>query len=362
MPKTELEDQEVLDLGDDGESGDNLDNRDEYTNTDDTDRGDDFVDPDAPAGEADGGEPDTSGSGKEGAGKDGSADGEGDREGNTGNIPASRLGEVARAKTAAVAIGKGLVDGTVDKTIIDDLGGYDAVVKAVANKELSVADLQSVEGREGRKQDATPAPVQGVMPNIPGLEEREAKIVTMYVEYHELVDAGEVLEASTKLREIGKEERGLERDVEAIQQAQAAAKREEALVNDYIQKELFVKHPVLRDHNSTEHDDVLTWADKYQARFGYDRITALKEALVKVGLEKPDNSNDEGETAQQKTLRLRKEAELRRSAGASISQPPPMGLGASPKSEATPDVAKMSEERFAAMTPEEKARARGDFL
>jgi hypothetical protein len=352
---TELDEQEVLNIGDDDAPGD--ESQQDDVNHDDNDRGDDFVDPDAPTSDTDGeGQEAPAGGDKPDGGKDDGPDGEGDREGNTGNIPASRLGEVARAKTAAVAIGKGLVDGTVDKSIIDDLGGYDAVVKAVANRELSLDDLQAATGSKERG-DKAPATTE----TVKDIAQREKEIEDKYIEYHELFDAGEVRESSTLLRQIGKLERELERDVEAGKFAAIEAMKAAQAAEEYTQQ-IMVEYPILSDRKSTEHNDVVVWANHYQFASGHDRVTALKMAIEKVGLSTPPDSKPDSETEQQKTLRLRKEAELKRSANASLRQPPPMGLGASPKGEVVQDVSKLSEEKFAALTPEEKARARGDFL
>jgi hypothetical protein len=355
---TELDDQEVLNIGDDSESGDNLSDAKESINTDDTDRGDNFVDPDAEGEQADRdaeAKVSQDGDSERPGGEDTTdAGGKAEGEGNTGNIPASRLGEVARAKTAAVAIGKGLVDGSVDRALIDELGGYDAVVKAIANRELSVADLQAAAvGEQQQPPSAAAANPVDADPNAPSNWDLDKK----YIEYQELVDAGEVKESATLLRQIGKEERARERKEEDAQLAKKEA-------DDFALK-LVADYPVLANKNSPEHVKVKDLAGYYRYSKGVDMITSLKMAIADVGLTAPgEAANDAGntETAQQRTLRLRNEESLRKGARSSVQQPPPMGLGASPQGEVKRDVAKMSDEEFASMSKEEKARARGDIL
>jgi hypothetical protein len=361
MSTENTDDLEVLDIGDDdGSTADTIGGTGDIEKED---RGDDFIDPDAnddggdtadenPAGKDGPGETESGGKkddeGDEGDGK------QGDPESPGGNIPHSRLGEVARAKSAAVAIGKGLVDGSVDRDLIDELGGYDAVVKAVANKELSIDDLQPIGHQPGQQAPATkkqPA-LQPDDPANPANWDMDAK----YIEYQELVDAGETKEAASLLRQINKEERVRERNQESAIATQAATMAYvEQLITDY---------PVLANEKSPEHESVMVWADHFQKAKGMDRIAALKEAVAKVGLAAPAGAAAaEGETAQQRTIRLRKEASMKKGAAASIQQPPPMGLGATPAGAAPPkDIAKMSEAEFAALSEAEKKKARGDEL
>lgn len=351
--KDELEEQEELNIGDDGEQNDNGDVS--SSNDEPEDRGDDFVDPELR------GDDDTSRDSKsandEGTGGDGDKDASGEHGegGDTGDgkIPASRLGEVARTKSAATAIADGLVDGSIDPSVVRDFGGAAAVAKAIANREMSLDDLKT--GIVPFKQDEQQQQ-QAVDQNSPSTWDLDSK----YVEYQELVDAGETKEAATLLRQINKEERARERAEEQQQEAQKS-------VTSFV-KQLVTDFPVLNDTKSAEHESVMVWANHFQATQRLSRVEALQKAIEKVGLIKAGDvdgggqDQEGGETQQQRVLRLRKEAAIRKAADAQNRQPPPMDLGASPKGPAKVDVSKLDEDSFSRLSEDEKRRERGDFL
>ena len=113
----------------------------------------------------------------------------------------------------------------------------------------------------------------------------------------------------------------------------------------------------------------MVWANHLQATKRIGRVEALQQAIEKVGLVKSgaaDNGNDDGqqtnETPQQRTLRLRKEAAIKKAASAQNQQPPPMGLGATPQGAKQVDIDKLGEDDFARLSKEEKAALRGDKL
>lgn len=343
--KDELEDQEELHIDDD----DHADDDGAGDTVGDEDRGDDFVDPELQDNEdvrGDAGEADQQGD------KDASGDpGEGGDTGD-GKIPASRLGEVSRAKSAATAIADGLVDGSIDPSIVRDFGGAAAVAKAVANREITIEDL---------KAGVTPFKQQEDTGGAQGQTEQAAwDLDAKYVEYQELVDAGETKEAATLLRQINKEERARERAEEQQQQAQRD-------VTSFV-KQLVTEFPVLNDTKSAEHESVMVWANHFQLTQRLGRVEALQKAIEKVGLIKAGDvdggSQDQkgGETPQQRVIRQRKEAAIRKAADAQNRQPPPMDLGASPKGPAKINVADLDEDSFRNMSEVEKRRERGDFL
>lgn len=345
--KDDLDEHEELNIGDDG--GDDLD---QGADGEPEDRGDDFVDPELADNDDTNGDArpaDDKGDGGEGGGDD---DAEGDGDGNGTPIPHSRLGEVARAKSAATAIADGLVDGSIDPSVVRDFGGAAAVAKAIANREMSLEDLKT--GIVPFKQDEQQQ--QSANPNSPATWDLDSK----YVEYQELVDAGETKEAATLLRQINKEERARER---AEELRLAEQKQTEGFV-----QQLIADFPVLANTKSPEHESVMVWANHLQITNRISRMEALKQAVEKAGLVKvgADNSNDDGqqtdETPQQRTLRLRKEAAIKKAAAAQNQQPPPMGLGATPQGAKQVDIDKLSEDDFARLSKEEKAALRGDKL
>ena len=339
--KDDLDEQEELNIGDDepNDEGADLDGAEGETE----DRGDDFVDPELEGNDDTTGDTkpaDDKGDGGEGDKAD--AEGDGDA-----NIPHSRLGEVARAKSAATAIADGLVDGSIDPSVVRDFGGAAAVAKAIANREMSLEDLKTgiVPFKQGEQQQ------QSADPNAPAAWDLDSK----YVEYQELVDAGETKEAATLLRQINKEERARERV-------------EESRLNEQRQTEGFVQqliadYPVLANTKSPEHESVMVWANHLQITNRISRMEALKQAVAKAGLVKGgDDGQDPNETPQQRTLRQRKEAAIKKSAAAQNQQPPPMGLGATPQGAKQVDVDKLGEDDFAKLSKEEKAALRGDKL
>ena len=351
--KDDIDEQEELNIGDDG-GDDNGADLDHGADGEPEDRGDEFIDPEADGSTSSDNPGDTDS--KAAGDGDSAADQGGDRaESQTsgdsndgeGSIPASRLGEVARTKSAATAIADGLVDGSIDPSVVRDFGGAAAVAKAIANRELSIEDLKTgiVPFKQGEQQQQT------ADPNAPAAWDLDTK----YVEYQELVDAGETKEAATLLRQINKEERARERV-------------EESRINEQKQTETFVQqliadYPALANTKSPEHESVMVWANHLQTTQRISRVDALKQAVERVGLVKEgraDTSNDE--TPQQRTLRLRKEAAIKKAASAQNQQPPPMGLGATPQGSKQVDIDKLGEDDFARLSKEEKAVLRGDKL
>ena len=354
--KDDLDEQEELNIGDDG-GDDNGSGMDNGSDGEPEDRGDEFIDPEADGSTSSDNPGDTDS--KAAGDGDSAADQGGDRaESQTsgdsndgeGSIPASRLGEVARTKSAATAIADGLVDGSIDPSVVRDFGGAAAVAKAIANRELSIEDLKT--GIVPFKHEAQQQ--QSADPNSPAAWDLDTK----YVEYQELVDAGETKEAAALLRQINKEERARERV-------------EESRINEQRQTETFVQqliadYPALANTKSPEHESVMVWANHLQATNRISRVEALKQAVERVGLVKvgANNGNNDSqypnETPQQQTLRLRKEAAIKKAASAQNQQPPPMGLGATPHGSKQVDVDKLGEDEFARLSKEEKAALRGE--
>ena len=336
----EREEQEVLNISDEG--GENIDDEQELDEQDEQeDRGDEFIDPEA--------EDDDAGA-DEGDGKGGEDDDK-----HVGGVPFGRLNEVSRVKSAATAIADGIVDGLIDAQTIRDLGGANAVAKAVANKEITLDELKRFDADSPRpKQGKDGAPEHG-----PSDESTSWNLDDKYVEYQELVDAGETKEAAQLLRQINREERIRER-------AEETAKQQQATLDVYV-SQLMTEYPVLADVKSREHEEVMVWANHVQATEGVSRQKALEKAVARVfdsspGAGKRPGGNAEVESAREKAIRERKEAAVRRGARASRQQPPPMDLGATPNGPAKVDLDNMSDEEFEQLSESEKKKYRGDFV
>lgn len=359
MP-TELRDEEeieTLDISDDEVTDDSHAADDDLSGDELTDRGDDFVDPEA---EDEGEEkPDANPEPKaeEVADKESPEDEPETDDKGTG-VPFQRLNEVARVKTASIAIADAMADGLIDPAVIKELGGANVVAKALVNREITIDELQTLDTNQARHRAPDQPSIPADQQNTPANWDMDAK----YVEYQELVDAGEVKEAATLLRQINKEERARERNEE-----QAAVQHRQ--LTSYVEQ-VMSDHPTLADINSQDHEDVKVWTDHYQAKLRIPRIEALQRAVARVfgkihTLPIEEKTTRATETEQQRVIRERKEAATRRGAKASSQQPPNMGLGAAPQGQAKLDFSKMTEEEFerhSKQSPEEKRRARGDFV
>lgn len=346
----EQEEQEILNISDEGdEIVDDEQELDEQNEQDD--RGDEFVDPDAEddAGGDDGKD------GEEGS-EDKGGEEEEDDDKHVGGVPFGRLNEVSRVKSAATAIADGIVDGLIDAQTIRDLGGANAVAKAVANKEITLDELKRFD-----------AGAPGVQPGKDGTTDQRPPESTSwnlddkYVEYQELVDAGETKEAAQLLRQINREERIRDR-------AEETAKQTQATLDVYV-SQLMTEYPVLADVKSQEHEEVMVWANHLQATQRISRQAALEKAVARVfpsgkaaGSAPGNNGKASSETAQERAIRERKEAAVRRGAKASRQQPPPMDLGATPNSPTKLDPANMTDEEFEQLSESEKKKYRGDFV
>lgn len=357
----EFEDDEVVSIGDEGGAGtvDEGSNQGDTNGDDNEDRGDDFTpteDDEQPSGQDE-----TEDTGSEGTDDakviegDDSVQNE-DAEESKGGIPPSRLSEVSRVKSAATKIADGLIDGTVDADIVRENGGAAAVAKAIANQEISLDDIKP--GSE-RIERTSPVKQQGKSP-----ESASWNLEDKYVELAELREAGELKEAAKLEMQLTQEM--LRRD--KVQDAQQSYQQQ---LNTYVE-EVVKLHPQINVLGSHESDMVIGLTDKY-TRDGLDRISAIKKA---VGVVFPDSQKGNGNSntgngnqqeAPQKTQRQiqeeRKAAAVKRGANATNQQPPPMGLGASAdKSIGNIDITKMSDEEYEKLSPEQKAKARGDFL
>ena len=348
----EREEQEVLNISDEG--GENIDDEQELDEQEEQeDRGDEFVDPEAEDDGA-GADGDDGKGGEEGSeDKGGEEEGGEDDDKHVGGVPFGRLNEVSRVKSAATAIADGIVDGLIDAQTIRDLGGANAVAKAVANKEITLDELKRFDADSPRpKQGKDGAPEHG-----PSDESTSWNLDDKYVEYQELVDAGETKEAAQLLRQINREERIRER-------AEEAAKQQQATLDVYV-SQLMTEYPVLADVKSREHEEVMVWANHVQATEGVSRQKALEKAVARVFDSSPGAGKRPGkaevESAREKAIRERKEAAVRRGAKASRQQPPPMDLGATPNGPAKVDIDNMSEEDFERLPEADKKKLRGDF-
>ena len=175
------------------------------------------------------------------------------------------------------------------------------------------------------------------------------------------MDAGETKEAAQLLRQINREERIRERTEEA-------AKQQQATLDVYV-SQLMTEYPVLADVKSQEHEEVMVWANHLQATQRISRQAALEKAVARVfpsgkaaGSAPGNNRKASSETAQERAIRERKEAAVRRGAKASRQQPPPMDLGATPNSPTKLDPANMTDEEFEQLSESEKKKYRGDFV
>ena len=335
------DDLEVLNISDDGDQGDAGAQPDETVDGDDQDRGDDFIDPEAEEPADD-----------QPAGDDREVEDDEDDKGKAG-VPFGRLNEVARVKSAATAIVDAVVSGEIDPQTIKDLGGANAVSKAVANREITLDELKSYDGSQPAA--AAPTADQGNGEPTAGwnLDEK-------YVEYQELVDAGETKEAAILLRQINREERALER-------AEEVANAQQVGLDAYV-SQVMSEHPELADVKSREHEEVMVWANHLQATQRITRQAALAKAIDRVFGEPVHRQEQRGakagETEQQRVLRERREAAVMRGASASRQQPPPMNLGATPQGPAKLDPTKYSNDEWDKLSVDEneKRRARGDFI
>ena len=350
----EKEEQEILNISDEGDEivddEQELDEQDEQD-----DRGDEFVDPEAEDDDADAGGDDGKG-GEEEDSEDKGGEEEEDDDKHVGGVPFGRLNEVSRVKSAATAIADGIVDGLIDAQTIRDLGGANAVAKAVANKEITLDELKRFDA-------GTPGAQQGEdgKSNPSGHESTSWNLDDKYVEYQELVDAGETKEAAQLLRQINREERIRDR-------AEETAKQTQATLDVYV-SQLMTEYPVLADVKSQEHEEVMVWANHLQATQRISRQAALEKAVSRVfpsgkaaGSAPGNNGKASSETAQERAIRERKEAAVRRGAKASRQQPPPMDLGATPNSPTKLDPANMTDEEFEQLSESEKKKYRGDFV
>lgn len=357
MPTELIDDDniETLNIGDEGTDEDSHIPGDDETGDENSpeDRGDDFVDPESEPAEKKPASDDATGDDPPPDTK--AQDKGGDEEKGTG-VPFQRLNEVARVKSAATAIADAVVEGLIDPSIIKELGGANAVAKAIANREITLEELQSgatIPSKQGDGEQQAPTSTGSEAWNLDN----------KYVEYQELVDAGEVKEAAVLLRQINKEERARER-------AEEQAVVQQGELNTYITK-IMKDYPTLADVNSRDHKMVKALTNEYHSTGSMSRQAALAQAidLFFGGNHQspppvpPPNAGAVDETPQQRVIRERKEAAIRRGAEASAKQPPSMGLGATPQSTAKIDPSKLSQDEYESLTPEQrKSLDRGDTL
>jgi len=268
---------------------------------------------------------------------------EGEPEPDEKGVPFSRLNEVSRTKTAATQIADAIVEGQIDPQTIKDLGGANAVAKAMANREFTLDDLKTGTVK-------APATATGEGPASWDLNEK-------YVEYQEKVELGQIKEAAVLLRDLNKEERRREREDE---RAQEFVSKTQEFVN-----QLIADHPTAGDVDHPDHESMMAWTNYYTRDRGLNRIEALKKASTKVftAVKPTPIVKEETETTQQRVIRERREASLKKNAKASAAQPPKADLGAGPADEfGGKDISKLPDEEYAKVSEREKAIARGDIV
>jgi len=257
-------------------------------------------------------------------------------------VPFSRLNEVSRTKTAATQIADAIVNGEIAPQTIKDMGGTNAVAKAMAAREITLEDLKT----------GTP------MASVPAVPSQEKSLDEMYVEYQELVELGQIKDSAALFQKINRMERALERAEEKNQ-------AEYQTVKDTV-AQLLKDYPTLNEVDHPDHEAVMAWANYFQRDKGMNRAEALQKASTKVFTAvKPEpepETKETDETVQQRVIRERKTAAQKKNAGALKSQPPNMGLGAAPGDGTPLDIASLPDEEYAKVSERDKAIARGDIL
>ncbi len=278
----------------------------------------------------------------------------------TNGIPHSRVSAISQEKNAYKAITKGLVAGEISPDVIVDLGGEDAVAKAIAKGDLALSELlvpvKKTTLKEQRQEGEEPVDVE-----------------KLWADYQEANEDGDFEKAKTLLAaaraEETKQTTNIVRD-EIRKDRKDESDRREMTAATEVANTIKDTYPVLKDTGSVEYSRFTGLADAIYKAEGGTLADALKEAsVVLFGAAKGEAEKEsdvdvkkEEESKKVETAADRKRAAILRNAKAANKQPPRQdkGSGNRASSVSSSKIASMSEDEFDNMSVAEKKRARGD--
>jgi hypothetical protein len=207
------------------------------------------------------------------------------------------------------------------------------------------------------QQQATPTP--GATPAPTPAPAATFNIDAKEQEYIDLLMEGDTKGALDVRKQINAE---LQRQAETVFETRQAQQEQQTTLATVAQQ-AFVSYPFLNDQgaaaNTAAINDVVEWREFYTAK-GHEPHEALQLAVDKVG---PLYANLAPTPAAPNPGAERNAAAIAAAAAASAAQPSHLpGIGNRASGAAPDDVMEMSEEKFEAMSKEEKARLRGDAL
>ena len=270
-------------------------------------------------------------------------------------MPFARANEISREKNAALDLGAALIDGRVDKRWITDMGGQQAVVKGIAAGKIVLPAPPAYGTNE------TQAPV--VHPEVAKLEAKLDELNEKFAAATVDVNLAELRKVQKEInavnREILKVENAITRQAEAEQARREAAKQDEANVQT-VMVDLWDKHPEL--HSDT--NEYLAFMARRDSllKQGKPMSQALKLAAEQTFKQDAGDGGNGGAKTPQQIASERLTQAREKGAKAKAAQPPSgQGVGFR-ATEGQKSIEKLSDDEFDKLTPDEKARARGDII
>lgn len=267
-------------------------------------------------------------------------------------IPFARAGQIAREKNAAADLTQAILDGAVDKRWVDDLGGTQAVIKGIASGQIKIEH----QGDNAKPQEVeVPKELQSLYDQLDQLEEQHSDAS---------IDA-DATELKRLSKEINKLNRKIITEESRVETARTVeAERQQAFANDAekvaeVQAELIEKHVELQT-DTNEYYGFIARRDahlKKGAMMSEALLAAAHETFPNAGSSDDAASNVDKIRSERKAKAIGKNATV-------LNQQPPNGKRGAGQRGTPPikDIGDMSDEEFAQLSEEDKAKARGDFL
>jgi len=262
-------------------------------------------------------------------------------------VPSSRVSQISRQKSALQDISDGLMNDSVDKSVIKDLGGVKAVALAIAKGELQLSEISVV--KSGSKDVSSDPSADDLWDKyniaLENLDTNEAKKL---LKAARAADKKETSDLVTNAVTDKMKEAETARD----------AKSDYDKANEFFTS-LQDEHPDLKDAESETYLDFIAMTNGLSQRMPYSE--AVQHAAKK--LLKTESPSIEKENKTTVTTNKRKAAALKKNAEAAQQQPPSLADNTGTKhNKKTLKATALTEDEFDNLSDAEKKRMRGDEL
>lgn len=262
-------------------------------------------------------------------------------------VPSSRVSQISRQKSALQDIADGLMENSIDKTVINDLGGAKAVALAIAKGELQLSEVSLVEKGENKTEVSEPSADElwdEYNAALENLDNKEAK---------RLLKAARAADKQETSAIVTKTVAGKIKEADEARAAQLDYDKANEIFTS-----LQDEHPDLKNDQSEAYLDFVAMTNGLLQRMPYsEAVQYAAKKLLKI------SPQDKKEDKSVNTANKRKAAAVKKNAAAASQQPPSLAGSAGTKhNKKSLTAADLTEDEFDSLSSAEKKRMRGDDL